>query len=312
MKNHFNSRKRDAQKYLQPLVNANDNFYIGVLFNDVLNSPNLQKYNIVPIFEDYAEFIPKAMGFVTKANRLGRYVRKQPEEKTEKRVHIEYTRRDGAHISYDRIYNVFVKELAHKFNVSLRFITNNLGQQLIVSETLTNDTANNIKNTHVINMFYEMFGDFEVFDENHNHAIHFNKTFEEKLLPSGSLSDERVYGELMYFFKRCNNGDDSKVKGYKGRIDTLLKYNPDFLGKGPDGFYGYLVFEFVKLGIVILESMQPDNATYVFSSDNYEGLIVKDKQVVLQDNLYLHRFYHLNNWKENICGYLDSLIAQVA
>lgn len=253
---------------------------------------------------------PKPKGSVTKANINGKYIRKQPEEKETINKHIDYIRRkDGVRISYHRDYYIYKKVLSHKFRIGLNFTTNPHGQKLIVSNELTfsTDDSQLLLNKHTINMFCEIFNDFEVFDKDLNPAIHFNTKFDKVILPPGYLNDADSFEQLIKISNRFINNDEDKSKYYR-RLKVLQEFNPDISGKGANGFSGYFAFGFKDLGIVITESIVPGNATYIFPIDNYEINILKDKQTVLKDNLHIVRFEHNDNWETNLRRFIDNII----
>lgn len=304
------TRIRNANKFLPFFLRENESFYVGLLYEDFIKSESLQRYGISTTFKDGAKITPMPKGPVTKANRLGKYVRKFPEEKTDKRVHIDYYRRkDGVHIEYDRDFHVYVKVLAHKYNMALHLRTNKHGQKVVVSEPLiyNDEPDNTVKNTHVMNLFYEIFNDCEIFNAELEPAIHFNKRFEIELLPQGSLADKKTYDELLHFSSRYTKNDEVQ-KAFQKRLHILMNYNPDLRGKGPNNFFGYLVFGFTDLNIVILETMYSGNATYVFKAADYENNVIKDKQSVQNNKLMIRRIYHGDDWETKITSYLNRLM----
>lgn len=299
-------RKRilNAQKHLSAVLKEGDKFYVGILFEDYSKSGNLLKYNLPKLFENDKVVLPLAKGAVTKANIHGRFSRKQPEEKEVKTVHIKYQRKDGTRVEFDRNFYVFVKQLVHKMGMKLAFRQNIHGQQLVLSTELiykTDFTINQI-NSHVINLFCEIFNDFEIFTETMEPAINFNKRFESELLPKGTLTNKTIDAILEVSKRYSRNADHQKAFG--DRLQLLMKFGPDLRGKGPNNFFGYLVFGFSELGIVLLETMYAGNATYVFKLEDYENNVIKDKQQALKSNRLIRRFFHYQNWESEITAFL--------
>ncbi len=304
--NHNRKRIQNANKYLPFFLKENEEFHVGMLFEDFVKSTNLTKYGLPNAFKEGAKATPAAKGPSTKANVNGKYVRKQPEEKETKRVHIKYIRKDGTHVEFDRDFHVYVKELLHKYGIALHYLTNQHGQKVVVSEKLVFDAdpANNLKNTHVINVFCELFNDFEIFTAELEPAIHFNKRFEQDVLPMGTLTDDATFDEIMEFSGRYTKNVDEQ-RAFQKRLHILKEFEPDIRGKGPSNFFGYIVFGFTDLDIVLLETMYADNATYVFKLADYEANVIKDKQTVLKEKTLLKRFYHYDNWEQSIRAYLN-------
>lgn len=302
------TRIKNANKYLPFLLKEDEYFYVGLLFEDFIKSTDLKKYNLTDKFNDNSRFIPPAKGSTTRNNINGKYVRKQPEEKTTKRVHLNYNRKDGTHVEFDRNYNVYVKVLQHKYNIGINYKVNKHGQKVVVSDKLTyNNKIENIqKNTHVINVFCEISNDFEIFNIDYEPAIHFNKKFEEDILPQGSLENHNVFEELTEFAGRYTKNNDEK-RAFQKRLHILKEFQPDIRGKGPNNFFGYIVFGFSDLGIAVLETMYSDNATYIFKMSDYETNAIQDKQTVLQNKAMLKRIYHYDDWEMRIKEYLNGL-----
>lgn len=132
--------------------------------------------------------------------------------------------------------------------------------------------------------------------------MNFNKTLDFDVLPKGQLSDDSI--DLLIEGARRSLPKEEDVTAYSKRLKVIQEYNPEVIAKGPNGFFGYIVFEFKELEIVLLESMYMGNATYVFDIRNYENIIAKNKQDVLNNNLALRRFFHYNNWEDSIRAYL--------
>lgn len=302
------TRIQNANRYLPFFLYENESFHIGLLFEDFIKCSALKKYNLPSDFVSNINIIPTANGVATRNNVNGKYVRKYPEEKTTKRVHIKYTRKDGTRVEFNRDFNVYVKTLQHKYNAPLYYKINKHGQKVVVSEKLVyDDSPENIqKNTHIMNIFCEIFNDFEVFNLELEPALHFNKRFEEDILPQGILKDDNIFNELTEFAGRYTKNNDEK-KAFQRRLHILKEYEPDIRGKGPSNFFGYIVFGFTDLDIVVLETMYSDNATYIFSARDYEKNALKDKQTVLSNKIMLKRLYHNDNWEQQIRMYFDKL-----
>ncbi|MDY3325804.1 hypothetical protein PG637_09015 [Riemerella anatipestifer] len=307
MKNSFRRRIRNIDKYLKFFLTEGDDYYLGIPFEEYLKSPLLKEYGLPQTFPNQkTEIEPAPKGSVTKANSNGKYGRKQPEEFEEIIRRIDYIRKkDKVRIKYDRSYKVYKKVLLHQFKSKLSFVVNKHGEEIVISERLKYDDFTTVKATHIANIFCEIFNTFEVYDKDLNPAIHFNTKFEQLILPSGVL-DENNFEELVEINKRFTKNEE-KQKAFQKRLQLLKSYNPDLRGKGPAGFLGYLVFGFSDIDIVILENMYSGNATYVFTTENFEKNIINDKQTVLNKKLHERRFFHNDNWDKLISSYLEKL-----
>ncbi|MDN5554257.1 hypothetical protein [Prevotella sp.] len=319
--NHYENRANDSEKrkharilnsskYLSAFVDEKEAFYVGLLYEDYINSPYLDKYGLPKDFVENASFTPKAKKAASKNNVNGKFVRKQPEEKVTNTKHIEYTTKDGTHVSYNRDFHIYAKALLHKYNIQFTFKTNIHGIKIVVSSiplVYINDIENNMKNTHVINLFCEIFNDFEVFTSKLEPAIHFNKRFDMELLPKGTLNEAENFEEVVRISSHYVK-DNKEQKAFQKRLHLLKDYEPDIRGKGPNNFFGYIVFGFSNLDIILLETMYSNNATYVFKLSDYETNIIRDKQSVLREKLMIERFYHDANWEKRIRRFLNNRI----
>lgn len=297
----------NANSHLQSFLREGEEFYIGLLYEDFSEFLDFKKYGFPENFEEGYSILPKGLGPKTKANIDGKYVRKKPDEKTSKYIHIQYTK-NGRLISFTREYYVYIKELLHKYNITLSYYVNKHGQRVVVSNKLifNTDYHSNLKNTHVINVFCEIFNDFEVFNSEFEPAINFNRRFESELLPKGKL-DARNFEEVIEISKHYTR-NETEHKAFQKRLHILKKYDPDVRGKGLNGFMGYIVFGFSDLNLVILESMYSDNATYIFSMEDYENNIILDKQQVKENKFLLKKVYHYENWEEIINSFFQKRI----
>lgn len=305
----FRKRIRNINKHLHFYLKEGEKFRVGLLFEDYSKSHLLNKYNLPKTFIDNSSKTPLAKGSVTRANVKGKYGRKQPEEKETITRHIDFVRRkDGVRVEYDRQYYVYKKVLLHHYNIGFNFITNKHNQKLIVSDELTfsNTDKHRIKNTHIVNMFCEIFNDFEVYDEKLNPAIHFNTKFDNIILPSGTLDDNDSLKDLIEIGSRFTKNEDDN-NAYQKRLEVLKDFKPDIRGKGPNGFFGYIVFGFTKYDIVLLETMYAGNATYVFTTKNFENQVIQDKQTVLNNKLHLKRFFHDDNWENKLKEFMKKM-----
>ncbi len=293
-----------SERFLQALLAKDDEFYVGILFEDALKSNRLKDYGISTEYETGSTFMPKATKSTSRANKVGRYVRKQPEEKTTITKFISYTNKWGYLIEYYRDFDIYVKVLKNKFEIEFSYVTNTHGVQMLVSPLMKFEQTNesNDKNTHVINLFLEIFGEFEIYTSNLEPALAFTDKYDFEVLPKGSMDNDDI--EYLTEGARRFVHKEEEVKAYQKRLQVLNEYNPQIVGKGSQGFWGYIVFGFEKSNLVLLESMYNKNATYVFDLDKFESLIAKNKQDVLTNRLAKRRFMHNKNWERKIRVFL--------
>ena len=289
------------------MLAKNDRFYVGLLLEDVIKCENFKKYESSINLVDTYTFIPPAKGATSRSNKNGKFIRKEPNEWTVKTTHISYRNKRGKLIEYDRHFNVYVKVLKHKFEIELSCVTNIHGQKMLISPLLVfEDTdVSNIKNTHVINLYLEIFGEFEIYTTSLEPALAFTNKYDFEVLPKGTMDNE----DIVYLTEGARRfiRKEEEIKAYQKRLQVLNEYSPQIVGKGSQGFWGYIVFGFEENNIVLLESMYNQNATYVFDMNIFESIISKNKQDVLTNKLAKYRFMHNKNWETKIRKFLSKL-----
>lgn len=288
-----------SNRYLAGLLEEGENFYVGIPFDNYVKCVRDNNYRMPHIYDENMSFVPIVIGANTKANIKGRYVRKQPEEKEIRTVHINYHRKDGTHVEFDRDFNAYKKILKNKYESKLHFDTNLHEEKLILSPQLLYDGSDEMEeiNTHIINVYLELFSDFEIYTVDLDPAIGFNRTFDFEILPKGIFANEDIDDIVE---KMTNIGRGEEARALQKRLTVIREYEPDLRGRGKDGFFGYVVFGFERKGYVVLESMYLGKATYVFDYNGYEDIIAKDKQDIIQNRLYKKRIFHYENWEDKI------------
>ena len=100
------------------------------------------------------------------------------------------------------------------------------------------------------------------------------------------------------------NVNKSKVNMYKRNIIKLLQTSDDTIAIGKAEFSGYIVFMYSKKDFVILESLMPNNATYILNK-NWEEVSKMTKKQVIDGKFYKKRIYHYSDWQERINEYIS-------
>ncbi|MGN7886454.1 hypothetical protein [Dyadobacter sp. 22481] len=296
-----------SETILSELVTFGESFRIGVSFEQATKSPHLNKFGISGDFINGRVQIPIAAGPKTRTNTKGMYVRKQPEEKEDVLRHIKYRiKKTGRNVEFDRTYHIYKKELVHSLRLGFHFMTDDAGAEFIVSDLLTfdDDFKNSKKNTHVINLFLEVFGAYEVLRPNLEYFIRAEEAFDHDILPSGTLSDPRNFDRFVEYAEKHLSEPDRKP--LIDRAKVLREFNP-VVRRSTGGLNGYFAFHFPDKKIVAAESMKRNQATYFFEEDNYEDNLMKDKQEVLRDRLMIKRLYHTQDdtWEKKVRRFLN-------
>ncbi len=85
----------------------------------------------------------------------------------------------------------------------------------------------------------------------------------------------------------------------KRSLKSLHDHGPDQVVMGLGGFHGYFALCFPNRGFTILESIHPNNATYILGQD-WEVISQLTKAEILEEQLQLRRLIHDQSWETEI------------
>lgn len=164
----------------------------------------------------------------------------------------------------------------------------------IVSDAIPYSEENQNKLLNTVNMLLGFFGECTV-DFAEQESLTKRVVVNWDILPKGEYPWSTVKETL---------GD--LTKGHtKTRTEMMLRNceaiyakQPDFVAYGRSGFKGYVVFGFTRRNLYILESVVPNNATYVLEND-WEAISQLSKAEILSQELHKERIIHSENWQKN-------------
>ncbi len=155
---------------------------------------------------------------------------------------------------------------------------------------------------NTINIFLTNFEECEVFTENFEKLMPARiKRLNWEVLPSGDYPWERMQNDLK---KISGKSSKTSKKLLFDKCEFINSFQPDFRAYGKAGFRGYVIFGFIDREIYVLESIYPNNATYVFGK-NWKQFSKLTKAEILNGNLQDMRIIHNDNWKQDICDLLE-------
>jgi len=275
--------------------------YIGIPVSEV--NPDLVKSIGFENIEHGVTILPAPQGNVTQENANGHYIIRKdlPKERIYHAVlweHDEWRGRDETERvtryverSYKKYPRDFIAPSAKEIS-----IFKNESKTLIISEKLNVVEENYEMILHYINMFLEMFGTCEIYNDNLEISSARIKKVNWKIFPQGHY-DRTFFEENIESAVRNLSENEKQVILY--RFTFINRRNPEFIALGQGGFKGYLVFAFPTRQLFILESLFEGNATYVFN-ENWESLSKRTKFEILSERLQKSRFIHRRNWKSYI------------
>ncbi|EMT52646.1 hypothetical protein I532_13354 [Brevibacillus borstelensis AK1] len=293
-------RIRNWQKYSKHIPNG-EQVFIGLEITDELMD-DLQKIG----FED--NLIPgraicpsPELGRVSKFNAEGRLVKQRnlPKETAYRQVHWEWQTWDGQwHSGWrDVPYQRYPRKLIDPPSEYLTIIERGGKKFIVVSGSFVQGEIDGGVPTHKVNLMLELFGKADVLRQDMQ-AFIVPKLIKVnwRIIPEGELPWSQSKERLASYFQRVSA---SKLPLVKQRLETISKYQPEFIAQGVDGYRGYLVFGFTRHNLFVLESPEYGNATYVFEGD-WKQVSQLTKAEILAGNLHKHRVVHMTSWEKEI------------
>lgn len=283
-------RIKSIARYLPKLPSI---FFIGI---EAITIPeeNLKKIGFDVPLEGMISILPSRIGPVTTRNADGEEISFKDLPKIKKAFYIDTTSTDWhGNVHPQTVLQsryVYQKEIIPPQEERMIVYTQK-GKKIISSSKIFKHEEDRL--LHVINLFLECFGECQILDQNLEH-INKLKAVNWKLLPKGNYPWEILRPHLEARLKAL--AADTEVV-IKNRFEFLYELKPDFTAVGVGGFSGYVVFAFD--GIFILESMESNNATYVFDYE-WEAMSKLTKREIIQGDFCRARIIHNRHWKLSV------------
>ncbi len=186
-------------------------------------------------------------------------------------------------------------------SIELRIASTADGEKIVISEPVRFSIENHDRIRHIVNLFLEIFGECQVFDEKLSEIIHSPLIrLNWRILPPGEYPWDRLEAFVKPVIERAPGGNRPVIQD---RLETINSYHPSFHAMGEAGFSGYIVFGFPSKGIFVLDSIYTGNATYVFD-ERWEELSKMTKSEILSEHLQKDRLIHLHGWHDQVKGLL--------
>lgn len=188
-----------------------------------------------------------------------------------------------------------VRERYHRdyhapFSVSFSLVSKEQLKCIVSDEiVLSHDNTEKIMNT--INMLLGLFGECTI-ESNEVDQMTNVIQLNWNILPKGDCPWETIKTEIEDI---CRNSRKTHQQMMLRNCDVINDLKPDFCAYGRSGFRGYVVFGFTTKNLYVLESVIPNNATYVFQNQ-WEGLSKLTKAEILNQDLQKARIIHNANW----------------
>lgn len=173
-----------------------------------------------------------------------------------------------------------------------------IGESLFLSSSELNlSDSDETRNIHVTNIMLECFSAFDIYDVEKDEIVGPRlKRLQWDILPSGECPWDKARPIIL---KRTEHLKESDKKVIEHRMKTISRRKPDFLATGRAGFSGYFVYGFKDKDVYVLESMELDNATYVFNSE-WEVISKLTKSQIINSELPHQRIIHNKKWAASV------------
>ncbi|MEZ8224938.1 hypothetical protein AB6C43_12950 [Vibrio splendidus] len=173
-----------------------------------------------------------------------------------------------------------------------------LGTELFLSSPeLSLSDIDETRNIHITNMMLECFSEFDIYDVDEGEIVGPRlKRLQWDILPSGECPWDKAKAIIL---QRTKHLEEKDKKVIEHRMRVISRRQPDFLATGRAGFSGYFVYGFREQGVYVLESMELDNATYVFNSE-WEAISQLTKSQIINSDLPHQRIIHNKRWGVSI------------
>lgn len=277
---------------------------LTIKVNNVLNSQTkIEKFGFKLDDVDGTTILPSVFNSYSRKNAEQFYTidKTLPKEKYTQTIY--WTRTEWAGRGETREVTEFtdiVRERYHRdyhLPYSVEFtLSRTESENSIVSQQIKYVDDNIKKIINTINLVLSLFGKCEIIsDEEPSYStpakvVHVNWD----ILPKGKYPWTKVKKSIESISKKYNNTQKEMMLR---NCEEINKLSPDFVAYGRAGFRGYAVFGFTDKNLYILESMFPNNATYIFEKD-WEELSMLSKGEILNQSLHKARIIHTAKWNE--------------
>ncbi|MDO3426458.1 hypothetical protein QWT87_16375 [Chryseobacterium sp. APV1] len=291
-------RIRNAESYLATIRNG-ENFHIA--FTDI--NAQLQRVNQIGFTTSLTEgeaILPEGIGPISRFNANGKFNIRRDLEKEPFYIERVWTWTDWGGNTHSRIVSIrrlrYPRELITPPSEELLIDSYN-GNKIIVSRQLTKTPENFEDIKHIMNLFLEYFGEFDLIREDYQPFVAENITrLNWKIFPQGEYPWERVRVVANERIQRQSIGNRPIIENHLEKISAFI---PNFVAVGQGGFSDYVVFGFPDRNLYIFESVRSGNATYIFNN-NWVDLSRLTKGEILSNNLQQERILHTPTWEQRI------------
>lgn len=291
-----------------PTLKIGDKFQIGVKnldrFKERLNKIGFQNIEVG------LTILPSPIGKISLFNAEGTYLKNKskPKETAYREVEWHWKEWHGRDQTIERSKTVYVpyKRYPRIFisppSLELKILKNQQGENILITPVFELNNENQKEIIHGVNLILEIFGECQIFSEDLDDILKTpTKRLNWKILPEGKMPWQKLKQELKNVLEIAGK---RKRLVIGNRIETINKYNPEFVAVGTAGFTGYIILGFPKRNLYVLESAFYGNATYIFEKE-WEKLSQMTKAEILNESLQKDRLVHQKGWETRVSSLLN-------
>lgn len=205
----------------------------------------------------------------------------------QERVRVE----ESKIINYLRYPRTFIPPPSFRLSVA----QTTSGEKIIEAPSFPRNKVDDL--IHSINLLLEIGGECELLGGDGEPIIRSPEvSLDWEVLRKGHIP----FDELIHNINTALPKEGSKSRNrILARIGFIESLKPDFHARGNAGYSGYVVFGFSGLNLFVCESIELNNATYIFDR-NWEEFTQLTKSDVICGDLAEARIFHLENWQEKM------------
>ena len=299
---------RSVDRYLKTLLPSNK-IRIAVKITPELEN-SLNRAGFSGSLSDGDTILPNVIGHVSRFNADGRYIKLKDLPKESRYITTaewswEQWRGRGETETITESRDIYKDCYQRKFNPppSLEITIVKLkSQKFAVSQEFTAINVEPELLKHAINLFLELFGECEIRRKDLSSFMPSNiKKVNWSMLPPGQYPWDKVQKHVKTILKDKHPKYSNVILD---RQEKLSCYEPDSVYVGNGGFRSYVAYIFKSKKLVILESIQTDNATYIFGED-WKQVSMLTKAEVLKNSLQKDRLIHSKGWEVRLQAILN-------
>lgn len=300
------NRVLNSSKYLKGIVDDGKTFYIGF---GIKNLTELGKTH--PGMQNLIKGIITSILITGKKGALkenthGKIARAQPEKKESIWKHIHYySKRFEKDIDYDREFHIWEKVILHKYSLALEAARTPQDEIVLHFPAMIMKDAEDIflRAGAAMNMSIALGSYFMIYDNRFEPIVPVTKFEPKRILSSGIATVEEKLETVERELQLNRTTEGSEGNSY--RFAMLKEMSPSDVTMGIGGFNEYLMFEYPKDDLMILENLKTGNATFLFKLSGFDKAKEINKQNAAADPAFLKRIVHnnLEDWSKQFSAY---------